>query len=87
MNQADFDLLDRMANMEARLRALQAELERVVIDNHLLREENERVRRERPEPMRHPGYIIGDHWLQAAYTRVCTGEDIRQVMEDYGYYP
>ena len=39
------------------------------------------------EPMRHPGYIIGDHWLQAAYTRVCTGEDIRAVMEDYGYYP
>ena len=32
MNDADFDLLDRMANMEARLRALQAELERVVIE-------------------------------------------------------
>ena len=45
MNQADFDLLDRMANMEARLRALQAELERVVIDNHFLREENEVLRR------------------------------------------
>jgi hypothetical protein len=41
MNDADFDLLDRMANMETRLRALQAELERVVIDNHFLREENE----------------------------------------------
>jgi hypothetical protein len=36
---------------------------------------------------RHPGYIIGDHWLQAAYTRVCTGEDVRDVMADYGWYP
>lgn len=52
MNQADFDLLDRVPNMEARLRALQAELERVVIDNHLLREENERLRRQRPEEQR-----------------------------------
>ena len=52
MNQADFDLLDRMASMDARLRALQAELERVVIDNHLLREENERLRRSRPEEQR-----------------------------------
>ena len=54
MNQADFDLLDRMANMEARLRALQAELERVVIDNHFLREENEVLRRNvhKPEVLR-----------------------------------
>jgi len=52
MNQADFDLLERMTNMDARLRALQAELERVVIDNHLLREENERLRREKPELQR-----------------------------------
>lgn len=52
MNDADFALLDRMASMDARLRALQAELERVVIDNHLLREENERLRRQRPEEQR-----------------------------------
>jgi regulator of replication initiation timing len=52
MNEADFDLLDRVPSMEARLRALQAELERVVIDNHLLREENERLRRSRPEEQR-----------------------------------
>jgi regulator of replication initiation timing len=54
MNDADFDLLDRMANMEARLRALQAELERVVIDNHFLREENEALRRNahKPETLR-----------------------------------
>ena len=45
------------------------------------------IRARGEEPKRHPGYIIGDHWLQAAYTRVCTGEDIRAVMEDYGYYP
>jgi regulator of replication initiation timing len=54
MNEADFDLLDRVPSMEARLRALQAELERVVIDNHLLREENEVLRRNynKPETLR-----------------------------------
>jgi regulator of replication initiation timing len=54
MNDADFDLLDRMANMDSRLRALQAELERVVIDNHFLREENEVLRRNahKPETLR-----------------------------------
>jgi hypothetical protein len=34
---------------------------------------------------RHPGYIMGDHWLQAAYTRVCTGETEAEVMADYGW--
>ena len=54
MNEADFDLLDRAPSLEARLRALQAELERVVIDNHLLREENEVLRRNynKPETLR-----------------------------------
>ena len=39
------------------------------------------------EPKRNPGYIVGDHWLQAAYTRICTGETEAEVMADYGYYP
>jgi len=54
MNEADFDLLERQAQQEQRLKALQAELERVVIDNHLLREENEVLRRNvhKPETLR-----------------------------------
>jgi regulator of replication initiation timing len=54
MNEADFDLLDRVPSLEARLRALQAELERVIIDNHFLREENEVLRRNynKPETLR-----------------------------------
>ena len=54
MNQADFDLLDRVAHLDARLKALQAELERVIIDNHFLREENEVLRRNvhKPETLR-----------------------------------
>jgi len=54
MNEADFDLLDRAPSLEARLRALQAELERVIIDNHFLREENEVLRRNynKPETLR-----------------------------------
>jgi len=52
MNAADFDLLNRISIVDAQLKALQAELERVIIDNHFLREENERLRRERPEALR-----------------------------------
>ena len=37
------------------------------------------------QPKRHPGYIMGDHWLQAAYTRICTGETEAEVMSDYGW--
>ena len=43
------------------------------------------IRARGEEPKRHPGYIIGDHWLQAAYTRVCTGETEDEVMTDYGW--
>lgn len=43
------------------------------------------IRARGEEPNRHPGYIIGDHWLQAAYTRVCTGETEVEVMADYGW--
>jgi hypothetical protein len=37
------------------------------------------------QPKRHPGYIMGEHWLQAAYTRICTGETEAEVMSDYGW--
>ena len=45
----------------------------------------EAIRARGEEPKRHPGYIIGDHWLQAAYTRICTGETEDEVMADYGW--
>jgi len=43
------------------------------------------IRARGEEPKRHPGYIVGDHWLQAAYTRICTGETEAEVMADYGW--
>ena len=43
MNQADIDLLERQAQQEQRLKALQAEIERLAIDNHILRQEVERL--------------------------------------------
>jgi hypothetical protein len=43
------------------------------------------IRARREEPKRHPGYIMGEHWLQAAYTRICTGETEAEVMSDYGW--
>ena len=45
----------------------------------------EAIRARGEKPKRHPGYIVGDHWLQAAYTRICTGETEAEVMADYGW--
>jgi hypothetical protein len=51
-------------------------------DAHML---SKIIRARGAEPKRHPGYIMGDHWLQAAYTRICTGETEAEVMADYGW--
>ena len=37
----------------------------------------------RPEPT-HPGYVIGSHWLETAYSRICAGEAEANVLRDYG---
>lgn len=34
---------------------------------------------------RHPGKLIGQHWLEVAYERICAGESEVEVMADYGY--
>jgi hypothetical protein len=36
-----------------------------------------------PEPVRHPGYVIGNHWLETAYERLCAGESEDAILEDY----
>ena len=33
---------------------------------------------------RHPGYVIGNHWLESAYERICAGEAEAEVLADYG---
>ena len=33
----------------------------------------------------HPGYVIGSHWLETAYSRVCAGEDEADVLRDCGW--
>ena len=33
----------------------------------------------------HPGYVIGSHWLETAYSRVCAGENEAEVLADYGW--
>jgi len=39
-----------------------------------------------PEPeKRHPGYVIGNHWLETAYSRVCAGEAEADVLRDCGW--
>jgi hypothetical protein len=54
MNAADFDLLKKQVDTEKLIKELFAELERVIIDNHFLREENEVLRRNynKPETLR-----------------------------------
>ena len=32
-----------------------------------------------------PGYILGDHWLEVAYERICAGDREEEVMDDYGW--
>ena len=32
---------------------------------------------------RHPGYVIGNHWLESAYERICAGEAEDDVLADY----
>jgi hypothetical protein len=32
----------------------------------------------------HPDYIIGSHWLETAYSRICAGDAEADVMRDYG---
>lgn len=49
MNAADFDLLERQAQQEQRIKALQAEIERLSVDNHYLRMEIERIRKKEDE--------------------------------------
>ena len=31
----------------------------------------------------HPGYVIGSHWLETAYSRICAGEAEADVLRDY----
>lgn len=35
----------------------------------------------------HPGYVIGTHWMSAAYARICAGEPEAEVLAEYGYAP
>ena len=34
---------------------------------------------------RHPGYVIGSHWLETAYSRICAGEAEADVLKDCGW--
>jgi len=76
----------RMAR-EAKLAGFSTDSDDVWITDGYWVEELERFAALVIAAQRHPGYIMGDHWLQAAYTRVCTGEDVRDVMAEYGWYP
>lgn len=42
----------------------------------------EALRRDAEQP-RHPGYIIGSHWFEIAYERLCAGEAEDAILEDY----
>ena len=37
------------------------------------------------ESLTHPGYVIGSHWLETAYSRVCAGEAEADVLRDCGW--
>ena len=37
------------------------------------------------EQPKHPGYVIGNHWLETAYSRICAGEAEADVLRDCGW--
>lgn len=37
------------------------------------------------EQPKHPGYVIGSHWLETAYSRICAGEAEADVLRDCGW--
>ena len=37
------------------------------------------------ESLTHPGYVIGSHWLETAYSRICAGEAEADVLRDCGW--
>ena len=37
------------------------------------------------DSLTHPGYVIGSHWLETAYSRVCAGEAEADVLRDCGW--
>jgi hypothetical protein len=38
-----------------------------------------------PPPSAHFGYVLGDHWLETAYSRVLAGEAEAEVLKDCGW--
>ena len=36
------------------------------------------------EQPKHPGYVIGSHWLETSYGRICAGEAEADVLRDIG---
>jgi hypothetical protein len=38
-----------------------------------------------PPPSAHFGYVLGDHWLETAYSRVLDGEAEAEVLKDCGW--
>ena len=68
--------------------AMQLALEALDSDNQdiqLLASAVLRARLAAPAPEQtHPGYIIGSHWRETAYSRVCAGEAEADVLRDYG---
>lgn len=44
----------------------------------------EALRRDAEQP-KHPGYVIGSHWLETAYSRICAGEAEADVLRDCGW--
>ena len=36
------------------------------------------------DSLTHPGYVIGSHWLETAYSRICAGEAEADVLRDIG---
>ena len=68
------------------MRAAGEEIETLRFANSRLEEDVARLKQKQLEcGCHHPGYLIGMHWLAAAYDRICVGEPENDVLADYGW--
>ena len=80
----DYDSL--LADFEALRKPLAAPRLEVTVDPRLTSEEAAAISAAlAAEQPKHPGYVIGSHWLETAYSRICAGEAEADVLRDCGW--
>ena len=68
---------------EAAVEALMVATTPIPADRHKVIGAIEALRTALAAEKRHPDYVIGNHWFETAYERLCAGEAEDAILEDY----